>query len=222
MILYVVATPIGNTEDISLRALSVLKGVDVIAAEDTRKTGRLLARYDIKKRLISHHEHNERTSADGIIKLLREGNDVALVTNAGTPLVSDPGYTLVNRAVDEGIEVVPIPGPSAVTTALSVSGLPTNEFHFFGFPPKKENALKKQLARAAELPGTLVYFESPNRLSRFLAAARETLGDRRAVIAREITKLHEQIARGTLSELQEQFSGRTVKGEIVVLIQGQK
>ena len=147
---------------------------------------------------------------------------MALVTNAGTPLVSDPGYTLVNRAVDEGIEVVPIPGPSAVTAALSVSGLPTNEFHFFGFPPKKENALKKQLARAAELPGTLVYFESPNRLSRFLAAALETLGDRRAVIAREITKLHEQIARGTLSELQEQFSGRTVKGEIVVLIAGQK
>ncbi len=220
MTLYVVATPIGNTEDISLRALDVLKNVDVIAAEDTRKTGRLLSRYDIRKHLISHHEHNERRSTEGIIKLLRDGSNVALVTNAGTPLISDPGYVLVRKAIDEGFDVVPVPGPCAAAAALSVSGLPTHEFHFLGFAPKKKVALEKSLIRSATLEGTLIYYESPNRLVGFLEAARSTLGDRRAVVAREITKLHEEIARGTLSELAERFSSGKVKGEIVVLIEG--
>jgi 16S rRNA (cytidine1402-2'-O)-methyltransferase len=219
MTLYVVATPIGNRGDISLRALDVLKNVDVVAAEDTRKTGRLLDGYDIKKRLISHHEHNERRGTDGIIKLLHEGNDVALVTNAGTPLVSDPGYVLVRRAIDEGFDVVPVPGPCAAIAALSVSGLPTHEVHFLGFAPKKKAALEKSLACSDALKGTLIYYESPNRVVGFLETAQRMLGDRRAVIAREMTKLHEEIARGTLGELAEHFA-KPPKGELVVLIEG--
>ncbi len=216
--LYVVATPIGNLEDITLRALETLRNVDVIAAEDTRKTGRLLSRHGIRKRLVSHHEHNEKRSAEGLIKLLQEGMDVALVTNAGTPLLSDPGYSLVSRAIEEGIDVGPLPGPCSITTALSVSDLPVHEFHFLGFAPKKKGALDKALHRAANLGGTVIFLESPHRLAKFLEAAQLIIGDRKAVVAREMTKLHEEIAHGTLPELARIFANRTVKGEVVILI----
>ncbi len=219
--LFVVGTPIGNLADITLRALEVLRSVDAIAAEDTRRVRRLLEHYDIPvPRLFSHHEYNERESAQGLIDMLKKGMNIALVSNAGMPLISDPGYVLVNAAIEEGIPVSVIPGPSAVLSALVISGLPVHRFHFLGFPPRGEKALRELLASVSELEGTLIFFESPRRLIRLLGIAEEELGKRRAAVAREMTKMHEEMERGTLGDLLERFSERSPRGEVTILIEG--
>jgi 16S rRNA (cytidine1402-2'-O)-methyltransferase len=212
--LYLVATPIGNLEDITLRALRVLREVDLIACEDTRHTRKLLAHYEISKPTVSYHEHNERERAADIIEKLKAGLNIALVSDAGTPLVSDPGFRLVRDSIDEGISVVPIPGPSALVTALAASGLATTEFTFAGFLPARRHARRARLAQLAPLHTTLVFYEAPHRIKETLADARDVLGNRQAVIARELTKLHEQFIRGALSEIEI----AETRGEIVLLI----
>ncbi len=217
--LYVVATPIGNLKDVSLRALSVLASADAVLAEDTRITRRLLAHYGITTPLLAYHEHSAEVVRERMIARLREGQALALVSDAGTPLVSDPGYKLVQAAIAESLPVTPIPGPSAVLTALVVSGLPSDRFFFEGFLPSKSGARRNRLAALAEIPGTLMLFESPQRLPAMLADAAAVLGPRPAVVARELTKLFETVRRGTLAELADQFAEEgPPKGEIVVLI----
>ena len=218
--LYVVATPIGNLEDITLRALRVLREVEAIACEDTRRTGLLLARYEIKSRMISYYEPREGRRIPQLIALLKEGRDVALVSDAGTPAISDPGFKLVREAVREGLRVVPIPGPSALAASLCAAGLPTNRFLFVGFPPPKEGALRKTLAGVAEQEGTLIFYLPGRKMAGFLAAVLETLGDRDVVIARELTKIHEEFVRGKCSALAESAVGREFKGEMTVLVSG--
>ncbi len=212
--LYLVATPIGNLEDITLRALRVLREVDLIACEDTRHTRKLLARYEISKPTSSYHEHNERERAADLIEKLKAGLNVALVSDAGTPLVSDPGFRLVRDSIDEGITVVPIPGPSALVTALAASGLSTSEFTFAGFLPARRGARRARLAELAPLRSTLVFYEAPHRIKETLADARDVLGNRQSVVARELTKMHEQFIRGALSEIEI----AEPRGEIVLLI----
>jgi 16S rRNA (cytidine1402-2'-O)-methyltransferase len=219
--LYVVATPIGNLEDVTLRALKVLGGVAAIAAEDTRHTGKLLTHHGITTRLVSLHEHNERSRVPELIRQLGTGASLALVTDAGTPAVSDPGYRLVSEAVARGIPVVPVPGASAVITALSVAGLPTDSFVFIGFAAKKQGARTRQLQRLAQEPRTLVFYESPRRIIRFLTELRQAMGDRSAVLAREMTKLHEEFLRGPISEILAVLAARPViKGECTLLVSG--
>ena len=218
--LYLVATPIGNLSDISQRAIDTLRSADLIAAEDTRRTGLLLQHLGISARLKSYHEHNEERSAEELLPHLLAGERVALVTNGGTPCISDPGYRIVRKCIQHGIEVVAIPGPVAFVNALIVSGLPVHEFHFFGFLPKKPAHRRARLAAMAGLPGTLIFYESPFRVCRLLAEARETLGDRPACVAREITKKFEQTLRGTIGELLAMLEGKALKGECVVLIGG--
>lgn len=218
--LYVVATPIGNLEDITLRALKVLREVDLIAAEDTRHTRKLLDRYRIKRRMMSYHEHNERERAERIIKELKSGKNVALVSDSGTPAVSDPGYVLIRRCVEEGIEAIPIPGPSAFLAALSVSGLPVHRFVFEGFLPHKSGKRRNKLRRLAEEEGTIIFYESPHRLLKTLSDMLEILGDRRVVIARELTKVHEEIFRGSIREALERFSTGEPRGEFTILVEG--
>ena len=215
--LYLVATPIGNLEDISLRALRVLREVGIIAAEDTRKTRRLLTAYEIKARLISYHEHNKKARLPFLLTQLKE-RDLALVSEAGTPGISDPGYELVVAATAEGIPVVPIPGPSVVVAALTVSGLPTNQFTFLGFLPRKQSERKRLLASMANEPRTLVAFEAPHRLQATLADMAEVLGDRRLAVCRELTKLHEEVFRGTVSLALEYFA--EPRGEFTLVIEG--
>jgi len=217
--LYVVATPIGNLEDITLRALRVLREVPLIAAEDTRTTGRLLAHYHIETPMISCFEHNELARADHLLSHL-EREDLALVSEAGMPGISDPGYRLVTAAIRAGIEVVPIPGPSALTTALAVSGLPTDTALYLGFLPRKTSHRRGALAAVAKEPHTLVVFESPHRLLRSLADIRDVLGDRRIAIGRELTKLHEEVIRGRVSELIGHFSATPPRGEFTLVIEG--
>lgn len=212
--LYLVATPIGNLEDITLRALRVLREVNLIACEDTRHTRKLLAHYDISKPTVSYHEHNERERAADLIEKLKSGLNVALVSDAGTPLVSDPGFRLVHDSIEQGIRVVPIPGPSALITALAASGMATSEFTFAGFLPARRQARRARLAALAPLESTLVFYESPHRIKETLADARAILGNRRCVVARELTKLHEQFIRGALSEIEV----TETRGEIVLLI----
>ncbi|HKS40834.1 MAG TPA: 16S rRNA (cytidine(1402)-2'-O)-methyltransferase [Blastocatellia bacterium] len=212
--LYLVATPIGNLEDITLRALRVLREVDLIACEDTRHTRKLLAHYEISKPTVSYHDHNERERAADIIEKLKAGLNIALVSDAGTPLVSDPGFRLVRDSIDEGIRVVPIPGPSALVTALAASGLATAEFTFAGFLPARRYARRARLAQLAPLRSTLVFYEAPHRIKETLADARDVLGNRQTVVARELTKLHEQFIRGALSEIEI----AETRGEIVLLI----
>lgn len=212
--LYLVATPIGNLEDITLRALRVLREVDLIACEDTRHTRKLLAHYEISKPTVSYHDHNERERAADLIEKLRAGLNIALVSDAGTPLVSDPGFRLVRDSIDEGIQVVPIPGPSALVTALAASGLATAEFTFAGFLPARRHARRARLAQLAPLHTTLVFYEAPHRIKETLADARDVLGNRQTVVARELTKLHEQFIRGALSEIEI----TETRGEIVLLI----
>ena len=212
--LYLVATPIGNLEDITLRALRVLREVDLIACEDTRHTRKLLSHYEISKPTVSYHEHNERERAADLIEKLRAGLNIALVSDAGTPLVSDPGFRLVRDSIDEGIAVVPIPGPSALVTALAASGLATSEFTFAGFLPARRHARRARLAELAPLRSTLVFYEAPHRIKETLADARDVLGNRQSVVARELTKLHEQFIRGALSEIEI----TEARGEIVLLI----
>jgi 16S rRNA (cytidine1402-2'-O)-methyltransferase len=217
--LYVVATPIGNLKDVSFRALSVLAAADAVLAEDTRVTKTLLAHYGITTPLIAYHEQSNAAVRERMIHRLKEGQALALVSDAGTPLVSDPGYKLVQAAIAEGVPVTPIPGPSAILTALVVSGLPTDRFFFEGFLPPKSAARRTRLGELAAIPGTLMLFEGPHRLPEMLADAAAVLGERQAVVARELTKMFETVRRGTLAELAAQFAEEgPPKGEIVVLI----
>jgi 16S rRNA (cytidine1402-2'-O)-methyltransferase len=218
--LYVIATPIGNLEDITLRALRILRDeVVVIACEDTRQTQKLLGHYEIRKPLISYHEHNEESRTAEIIESLDHGQSVGLVSDAGTPLVSDPGYRLVKTAIERGFDVVPVPGPSAVLAALAVSGLPTDDFRFVGFLPAKAGARRKSLAAILNAPGTVVAFESPHRILNTLADMAEILGSGPIVLAREITKIHEEFLRGSAAEIREQLATRaSIKGEITLII----
>ncbi len=218
--LYLVGTPIGNMEDITLRALETLRTVDVVASEDTRKTGLLLKRHDIKKPLISFHEHNEQQAVRRVLGLAAEGKSVALVTDAGMPGISDPGFTLVRAALEANIPVSAIPGPTAFVLALVLSGLPVHAFTFRGFPPRKPGARRRFLAVDAGSPHTLIFYESPYRLQAFLADALEAYGDREAAVANDLTKLFERVDRGTLSELTDRFKTATIKGEYVVVIAG--
>jgi 16S rRNA (cytidine1402-2'-O)-methyltransferase len=219
--LYVVATPIGNLEDITLRAINTLNGVDLIAAEDTRHTSRLLSRYQIRTPLISCHEHNELQRTPELIEKIQSGAAVALVSDAGTPSVSDPGYRLVRTAVAHRLDVFPIPGVSAAVTALSASGLPTDAFLFLGFAPKKKGKRREFLESLAAESRTLVFYESPRRVAAFLEEIRMVMGDRQAVLGREMTKLHEEFIRGVLSEIQALLAARSeVKGECTLLVTG--
>jgi 16S rRNA (cytidine1402-2'-O)-methyltransferase len=218
--LYVVSTPIGNLEDITLRALRVLKEVEWIAAEDTRRTRQLLTHYGIHKPLISYHKFNQRSQEKTLLRELREGKSIALVTDAGTPGISDPGEELVRGAVQESIPLVPIPGPVALIAALSISGLPTESFLFYGFLPSKGVARRKWLLSLRDRPETLVFYESPRRLPSLLEDSAELLGDRRVVVAREMTKVYEEVYRGTLSEVLEQLGEEEVRGEVTVILEG--
>jgi 16S rRNA (cytidine1402-2'-O)-methyltransferase len=219
-ILYIVSTPIGNLEDITLRALRILKEVHLIAAEDTRRTALLLSHFEIRKPLTSYFEGNELKKREVILSRLKEGNPVALVSDAGTPGISDPGYRLIQQAIKHGIPVVPIPGPSAVIAALSVSGLPTDAFLFKGFLPHKSKKRSDLLLQVGEARETLIFYESPHRLSEALKDILETLGDREMVLTRELTKVYEEILRGKVSEIQSQIAGRRLKGEITLVISG--
>jgi 16S rRNA (cytidine1402-2'-O)-methyltransferase len=216
--LYLVATPIGNLEDITVRALRVLKEADLIACEDTRQTQKLLQHYGIHKELVSYHGHNELTRASELVIQLEEGAQVALVSDAGTPVVSDPGHRLVTLCLRHHIPVVPIPGPSAFVAALAASGMPTEEFSFVGFLPSRAGARRKKLQELKSEPRALVLYEAPHRLAETLADAAEILGARAAVIAREITKIHEEFLRGTLGELRDAAKQREPRGEITLLI----
>jgi 16S rRNA (cytidine1402-2'-O)-methyltransferase len=216
--LYVVATPIGNLEDITQRALRVLAEVDLIACEDTRHTRKLLAHYRIERPTISYHEHNERERAEQIADRIAAGEQVALVADAGTPAISDPGYRLVRECLERGLKVVPVPGPAAFVAALVASGLPTDQFFFGGFLPAKSHARRARLMEVRALATTLIFYEAPHRLAASLADARAILGERQAAVARELTKLHEEIARGSLSELAQRFSREKTRGEIVLVI----
>ena len=217
--LHIVATPIGNLKDVSFRALGTLAAADAVFAEDTRVSRKLLAHYGITTPLIAYHEHNAAEMRPKIIARLKEGQALALISDAGTPLVSDPGYRLVEAVLEEGFNVVPVPGPSAVLAALVAAGLPTDRFFFEGFLPPKSAARRERLAALAAIPATLVFFESPHRLVDMLRDALETLGDRTAAVARELTKLYETVRRGTLQNLTSEFEAASrPKGEIVVLI----
>jgi 16S rRNA (cytidine1402-2'-O)-methyltransferase len=218
--LYLIATPIGNLNDITLRALDTLRQVDVIASEDTRKTGLLLKHFSITKPQIAFHEHNEQRAGERIDALLKEGKSVAVVTNAGTPGISDPGFTLVRRAINAQVSVTMIPGPTAFVMALVLSGLPVHSFTFRGFPPRKSVGRCKFMAIDKESPHTLIFYESPYRLEGFLRDAINTFGDREAAIANDLTKLFEQVQRGTLSSLLEAVSQSKPRGEYIIVIAG--
>lgn len=219
--LYVVGTPLGNLADITLRALEVLRTVDLIAAEDTRHTRRMLSHHRIRKPLVSYHEHNEERRSGELLTRMINGEDIALVSDAGTPGISDPGYRLVTEAVRGGIQVVPVPGGSALTTALSAAGMPTDAFVFAGFAPKKKGKRRALLERMAACPFTVIFYESPRRLPALLADVLETMGDRDCVVAREMTKLHEEFLRGLISEvLSELARRREIKGECTLLVAG--
>lgn len=219
--LFVVATPLGNLQDITLRAIDVLKRVALVACEDTRRTATLLRAYEVATPTTSYFEHNERWKGERILDALREGRDVALVSDAGTPGISDPGYRLVRDARAAGLPVVPVPGPSAAAAALSVSGLPTDRFLFVGFLPAKAGARRRALDALARGRETLVVYESPQRVVASMGDMIEALGDRDAFLFREATKVHEEYARGPLSELRDALAGRgSVKGEIVLVVAG--
>lgn len=218
--LFLVATPIGNLGDMTLRALETLREVDVVASEDTRKTGLLLKHFEISKPQLAFHEHNEAKAGQKIINLLQEGKSVAVVTNAGTPGISDPGYSVVQRAIAENLPVTMIPGPTALIMALVLSGLPAHAFTFRGFPPRKSGKRQRFLAVDIESPHTLIFYESPYRLKSFLADALAVFGDRDAAVCNELTKLYESVNRGRLSELMAHFEQEEPRGEYVVVISG--
>ena len=220
--LYVVGTPIGNLGDLTDRARETLGSVDLVAAEDTRRTGRLLARLGIKRRMVSLFEGNERERTTSIVDELRAGKDVALVSDAGMPSISDPGFLLVRACTQEGIEIRVVPGPSAVTAALVVSGLPVERFTFEGFLPRKAGERRERLRSLAEDPRTLVLFESPRRLRTLLRDIEAELGDRRIAVARELTKLHEEVLRGRASEVVDRLGDADPKGEIVLVVEGRR
>jgi 16S rRNA (cytidine1402-2'-O)-methyltransferase len=216
--LYLVATPIGNLRDITFRAVEILKTADLIACEDTRHTRKLLTHYGISNRLVSYHEHNEHERAEELAARLEEGKSIAVVSDAGTPAVCDPSFRIVQKAHEIGARVVSIPGAAAFLSALIISGLPTDSMFFGGFLPSKKSERQKRLAEVREIPATLIFYETPHRLAKSLADCAEVLGDRKAVVARELTKLHEETIRGNLTELAENFSEKSVKGEIVLVI----
>jgi len=218
--LYVVATPIGNLSDITLRAIRILEDVDVIAAEDTRTTRKLLAQHGIRTTLVSYHEHNEAVRTPELLDRLRSGNSVALVSESGTPSISDPGYRLVREAIAADIAVEPVPGPSAILAALVVSGLPTHSFVFEGFLPRRPGERKRRLEALASDQRTLVIFEAPHRIDATVADMLAVLGDRQVALCRELTKMHEEIRRSSLSELAHSLRRRPVKGELVLVVQG--
>ncbi len=217
--LYIVATPIGNLEDITLRALRVLREVDLVACEDTRQTRKLLDHYGIHKPTLSYHEHNEAARAEELLDKLRQGSTIALVSDAGTPLISDPGYRLVSRAIENGVPVDPIPGPSALVAALSACGLPTDSFRFEGYLPPRQNARRKALAAMKDEPATVIFYEAPHRILETLADIDEVLGPRPVVLARELTKIHQEFLRGPAAELRKTVAARhALKGEITLLV----
>ena len=218
--LSIVATPIGNLEDITLRALRILKEVDLIACEDTRRTLKLLNHFGIKKRLISYFEHNELGRLPEILSLLKAGQNVALVSDAGTPTISDPGFPLVREAVACGIRVEPIPGPCAAITALATSGLPTDRFLFIGFLPQKRGKRRSLLESLRDEEGTIILYESPHRILKALTDIASVLGNRPLVIVRELTKVHEEFVRGSADEISRSLQGAEIKGEFVVLVAG--
>jgi len=219
--LYIVATPIGNPDDITIRALRILRRVDVVAAEDTRKTGRLLAHHQIKTKMLSYHEHNESRRTPGMIKRLQAGEKMALVSDAGTPVVSDPGYRLLLAAIAEQIEVIPIPGVSAVIASLSVAGLPSDGFIFIGFLPKKKGRRKTQIEALSAMEQTIILYESPRRILSLVGELMACFGDRRGMLAREMTKPFEEFIRGRLSEIQTQLQQKDqIRGECTLLIEG--
>jgi 16S rRNA (cytidine1402-2'-O)-methyltransferase len=218
--LYIVSTPIGNMEDITLRALRILKEVDLIAAEDTRRTGLLLKHFGIQAPLTSYFEGNELKKRDFILAKLKEGKKVALVSDAGTPGISDPGFRLIQLAIESQLPIVPIPGSSAVITALSVSGLPTDAFLFKGFLPHKSKKRRDLLKELEHMRETLIFYESPHRISEALRDILEILGDREIVLTRELTKVYEEIIRGKVSEILNQVGDRRLKGEITLVISG--
>jgi len=221
-VLYLVATPIGNLGDITLRALEVLRSVDLIASEDTRKTSILLNHYDIHKPQKSYHSFNEKKVVPQLLKQLQEAESIAVVTSAGTPAISDPGYSLVQAALEHDVPVTAIPGPSAVVTALILSGLPAHSFTYKGFPPRKKGARRRFLEMDADMPHTLVFYESPYRIQSFLEDAMNVLGDRSAAVANDLTKKFEKIMRGKLSEILETLRKETPRGEYTVVIEGKR
>ncbi|MGQ9628739.1 MAG: 16S rRNA (cytidine(1402)-2'-O)-methyltransferase [bacterium] len=220
--LYLVSTPIGNLEDITLRALRTLREVDVVAAEDTRRARKLLGHYGIRKRLISYREYDEEARVEGILKLVRGGKNVAVVSDGGTPSISDPGYRLVRAAIGEGISVVPIPGPTALIAGLVVSGLPTDSFAFEGFLPSRRGSRIRRLEGLRGERRTLVFYEAPHRIRGTLEDMLKILGDREVALAFEITKLHEEIRRGRMSEILKSTEGEEVRGEIVLVVRGRE
>ena len=216
--LYLVSTPIGNLQDITLRALETLRTVDLIACEDTRHTLKLLNHFRISNKLISYHEHNEHERAEQLTDRLIQGEAIAVVSDAGTPGICDPGYRLVQRAIEVGIPVIPIPGPAAFVSAAIASGLATDSLFFGGFLPSKKGHRRKRLGEVRDLPATLVFYESPHRLAKSLLDCMDILGDRQAAVARELTKLHESIEYGPLATLASKFAVESVKGELVLVI----
>lgn len=220
-ILYIVATPLGNLEDITLRALRVLKEASTIACEDTRRTVKLLNKYEIRTPLTIYHDYNKQRAGAVLLRRLKGGDSVALVSDAGTPAISDPGYELVREAIAAGIQVEVVPGPSALISALVVSGLPTDHFAFEGFLPARKEKRRKALEALASEKRTMIFYESPQRVGAFLHDAAEILGDRRACLVRELTKIHEEILRGTLAELAAEIAAReSVLGEITLVVGG--
>lgn len=219
--LYIVATPLGNLEDITFRAVRILKEADLIAAEDTRHSKKLLSHYGITTPTMACHEHNETSKAQDLVQRLENGSTIALISDAGTPLISDPGYRLVSLARDKGISVVPVPGCNAAITGLSAAGLPTDAFLFLGFPPRKQGSLNTFLDNSARHKATLIFYESPRRIIRLISSAITALGDRQACLARELTKQYEEFIRGPLSMILATLETReTIKGECVLFIEG--
>jgi 16S rRNA (cytidine1402-2'-O)-methyltransferase len=221
-VIYIVSTPIGNLEDITLRALKILRDVDLIAAEDTRRTRKLLSRFDIHTPLVSYFEHNELKRLDKLLTHLKRGKDIALVSDAGTPGISDPGYRLIQEAIEREIPVIPIPGPSAAIAALSIAGLPTDSFAFVGFLPKKGGKRRKLLDKLADSMWTSILYESPHRLMETLEDLLVACGDRQIVVTRELTKAFEEVIRGTITEVIDILKGRRIKGEITLVLAGRK
>jgi len=216
--LYIVATPIGNLEDMTFRAIRILKEVDLIAAEDTRHSRKLLNHFGIATRMTPYHDHNEQLKTDYLLEKLLEGNNVAIITDAGTPCIADPGYRIAKAAAEKGIKTVPIPGASAIAAALSASGLPSDRFAFEGFLPPKEGKRKSRLLELKDDSRVIIFYEAPHRLTATLSNMAELLNGREVVVARELTKIHEELKHGTPAELLKHYSQHTVKGEIVILL----
>lgn len=220
--IYLVPTPIGNLGDISARALEVLNEVDFIACEDTRHSGRLFQKFEIKKKLISYHEFNERSRSKQLVEIVNNGQSIAVVSDGGSPGISDPAYQVVRQAVDNDIEIIPIPGPTALIPALTASGLPTDRFFFEGFLSNKSASRRKRLTALKDFEHTIILYESPHRIEKCLADILDVIGDRQVCVAREISKKFEQFLRGNVSELLETVKSKKLKGEIVVLISGKE